>query len=141
MKLNPDCVRDVLLYLEENLKIEDGQKFSQITLHQLKQELNKYSEEDVFYSVYNLHQIRFIEGNIKDANNIKMYFCEIHNITWNCHQFLNTIRPKSVWEATKTGAAKLGIMSMSALSTISMKVAEAVITNPTVIAGIIEYMK
>lgn len=141
MKLNPDCIRDVLLYLEENLKIEDCQKFSQITLHQLKQELNKYSEEDIFYSVYNLHQIHFIEGNIKDANNIKMYFCEIHNITWNGHQFLNTIRPKSVWEATKTGAAKLGIMSMSALSTISMKVAEAVVTNPTVIAGIIEYMK
>ena len=96
---------------------------------------------DIFYSVYNLHQIHFIEGNIKDTNNIKMYFCEIHNITWNGHQFLNTIRPKSVWEATKSGAAKLGIMSMSALSTISMKVAEAVVTNPIVIAGIIEYMK
>ena len=141
MKLNPDCIRDVLLYLEENLKIENCQKFSQVTLHQLKQGLNKYSEDDVFYSVYNLHQIRFIEGNIKDANNIKMYFCEIYNITWNGHQFLNTIRPKSVWEATKTGATKLGIMSMSALSTISMKVAEAVVTNPTVIADIIEYMK
>lgn len=33
------------------------------------------------------------------------------------------------------------IMSMSVLSTISMKVAEAVITNPTVIADIIQYMK
>lgn len=44
-------------------------------------------------------------------------------------------------KATKTGAAKLGIMSMSALNTISMKVMEAVVTNPSVIAGIIEHMK
>lgn len=98
MKLNPDCVRDVLLYLEENLKIEEGQKFSHITLHQLKQNLNKYSEEDVLYSVYNLYQIHFIDGNIKNVNDIKMYICEIYNITWSGYQFLNTIRPKSVWK-------------------------------------------
>lgn len=44
-------------------------------------------------------------------------------------------------EKVKRRRAKLGIMSMSALSTISMKVVEAVVTNPSVIAGIIEYMK
>lgn len=36
MKLNPDCIRDVLLYLEENLKVKDCQKFSEITLSQLQ---------------------------------------------------------------------------------------------------------
>lgn len=71
---------------------------------------------------------------------MKMYFCEINNITWNGHQFLNTIRPKTVWEATKQGASKLGIMSMHALSTIAMKITEAVITNPVVIDNIIKYM-
>ena len=141
MKLNPDCIRDVLLYLEENLEVKDGHKFTEITLNQLQEALPKYQKEDVFYSVYNLHQIRFIDGRISDVNNMKMFFCDINNITWNGHQFLNTIRPTTVWEATKTGASKLGIMSMHALSTIAMKVSEAVITNPTVIAKIIEYMK
>ena len=62
----------------------------------------------------------------------------ISDITWNGHQFLNTIRPKNIWEATKVGASKLGIMSMHALSAISMKVAEAVVTNPVVISKIVE---
>lgn len=140
MKLNPDCIRDVLLYLEENLKVKDCQKFSEITLSQLQDALSQYQPEDVFYSVYNLHEIHFIDGRFSDINDMKMYFCEINNITWNGHQFLNTIRPKTVWEATKQGASKLGIMSMQALSTIAMKITEAVITNPVVIDNIIKYM-
>lgn len=141
MKLNPDCIRDVLLYLEENLKLENGHKFSEISLNQLEDALPQHKKDDIFYSVYNLVQIRFIEGRISDINDMKMFFCGINNITWNGHQFLNTIRPKSVWNATKQGAEKLGIMSIHALSTISMKVAEAVITNPTVITKIIELMQ
>ena len=140
MKLNPDCIRDVLLYLEENLKIEESHKFTEITLIQLKEALPKYTEDDIFYSVYNLHQIRFIDGRINDVNNMKMFFCEINNITWNGHQFLNTIRPTSIWEATKSGASKLGIMSIHALSTIAMEISKAVVTNPTVISKIIEHM-
>lgn len=27
MKLNPDCIRDVLLYLEENLKFSKGRSY------------------------------------------------------------------------------------------------------------------
>lgn len=140
MKLNPDCIRDVLLCLEENLKITEEQNFSQMTLVQLKEKLSNYSDDDIFYSVYNLHQIHFIEGNIKNASNKVMYFCEIKNITWDGHQFLNTIRPITVWEATKKGASKLGIMSMNALATISSKIVEAIITNPAVITKIIEFM-
>ena len=141
MKLNPDCIRDILLYLEENLEIKENHKFSEITLTQLKDALPQYEEDDIFYSIYNLHQIRFIEGHISDVNNMKMLFCEINNITWNGHQFLNTIRPTSIWKATKDGASKLGLMSIHALSTIAMKVAEAVVTNPTVINNILEHIK
>lgn len=137
MKLNPDCIRDILLYLEENLKISENE-FSSITFQKIKCDLSNYSEDDIFYSIYNLKQIRYIEGNIKDVGEMKMYICEIQNITWNGHQFLNTIRPTSVWEATKLGASKLGIMSIQALSTIAMKVAEAIVTNPIVINKIIE---
>lgn len=140
MKLNPDCVRDVLLYLEENLKIKNSSEFSEITLKEIKEALSQYTEEDVFYSVYNLYQIKYIEGKINDVGNKKMFFCEINNITWDGHQFLNTIRPKTVWEATKDGASKLGVMSMHALSSIAMKISETIVTNPIVIENIIEHM-
>lgn len=34
MKLNPDCMRDILLYLEENLEIQNN-SFSSISLDTL----------------------------------------------------------------------------------------------------------
>lgn len=135
MKLNPDCIRDVLLYLEENLTI-DGKVFVPVTLKTLQENLTGYSKEDVLYSVYNLNQIRFIEGKINDVHDMKLMFCDIENITYNGHQFLNTIRPETIWQATKRGASKLGLMSMHALSTIAMEIAKSVVTDPTVIAKI-----
>ena len=74
MKLNPDCVRDVLLYLEENLEIKNASEFSEITLKQIKESLSQYTEDDVFYSVYNLYKINYIEGKINDVGNKKMFF-------------------------------------------------------------------
>lgn len=59
MKLNPDCVRDTLLYLEENLAINcKNNTFEFITLNQLitgmLEKYNQYTEEDIWYTVYNL---------------------------------------------------------------------------------------
>lgn len=143
MKLNPDCIRDVLLYLESELEVDlEKSNFKTVTLHKIKEHFKfEYSEEDIWYTVYNLREIHFITGRINDAGNNKMYFCEIENITWNGHQFLNNIRPKNVWDATKIGASKLGIMSVHALSAISMKIVEAIVTNQTVIEKIIKEIK
>nr|DAV28189.1 MAG TPA: hypothetical protein [Caudoviricetes sp.] len=112
--------------------------FTKINLEQLKDHFSCiYNEEDIWYTVYNLKEIRFIDGRINDGGSHKMMFCEIENITWNGHQFLNTIRPTSVWEATKSGASKLGIMSVSALSMISSEITKAIITKQEVIDGIL----
>lgn len=140
MKLNPDCIRDVFLYLESELEIDlEKSNFKTITLHKIKEHFKSiYSEEDIWYSIYNLKEIHFIDGRINNVGNQKMFFCEIENITWNGHQFLNNIRPKNVWEATKSGASKLGIMSVHALSAISMKIVEGIIANPTVIEKLVK---
>lgn len=140
MKLKPDCIRDVLLYLESELEVDlTKHNFTKINLEQLKDHFSCiiYNEEDIWYTVYNLKEIRFIDGRINDGGSHKMMFCEIENITWNGHQFLNTIRPTSVWEATKSGASKLGIMSVSALSMISSEITKAIITKQEVIDGIL----
>ena len=141
MKLNPNCIRDVLLYLEEHLYVDlDKRNFNTIELKDLRMALElreKYDEEDIWYTVYNLKSIGYIEGRINDVGDMKMMFCQITNITWTGHQFLNTIRPKDVWDATLQGASKLGIMSINALSTIAMEITKAVVTNPTTIAKII----
>lgn len=141
MKLNPDCIRDVLLYLEENLIIENDNEFSQINLYQLQSALNQYDKDDIFYTVYNLVQIRYIEGDFQHITNKKLFYCKIENITYNGHQFLNTIRPKSIWDATKLKAKQIGGMSIQSLSMISMAIMQGLASNPDFIQSIVNNIK
>ena len=146
MKLNPDCIRDVLLYLEENLTVDyTTRTFSKIRVENMIEPFlmlhTSYEANEVLYSIYNLQQIGYIDGRFPNAGNQKMMVCEIENITWNGHQFLNTIRSQPIWEATKSGAAKLGITSLHALSTIAMQVSNAIITHPEVINNIVSGIK
>ena len=146
MVLNPDCIRDTLLYLEETLTINCREyNFNSITLHQLTKEMidkyNKYTENDIWYTVYNLKEIHFIEGRINDAGKHKMMFCDIENITWNGHQFLNTIRPETIWEATKSKAKQIGGMSLHGLSMVSMSIIQGLASNPDFIQSIVNMIK
>lgn len=147
MKLNPDCIRDTLLYLEEQLTINcKNNTFEFITLSQLTDGMlnkhkTKYTEEDIWYTVYNLKQVHFIEGKINDAGNHRMMFCDIENITWNGHQFLNTIRPDTIWEATKKKAKQIGGMSISALSIISSAIMQGLASNSDFIQSIVDGLK
>lgn len=146
MKLNPDCVRDTLLYLEENLALNcKNNTFEFITLDQLTtgmlEKYNQYTEEDIWYTVYNLKQVRFIEGRIKDAGNQKMMFCDIENISWSGHQFLSTVRPDSIWEATKNKAKEIGGMSIQGLSMIAMTIMQGLSSNSDFIQSIVDKIK
>ena len=69
MKINEECIRDILSYLANNLtiKISNNNKgdFNSISLLSLMKFFdNKYSKEDIWYSIYNLSQDRFIEQTI-----------------------------------------------------------------------------
>ena len=143
MKINPDCIRDILLYLESELKIDtDIGNFKTISLSRIQEYFNEtYSKDDIWYSVYNLKEIQYIDGTFKAASNSVMYICNISNITWAGHEFLNSIRHKTVWDATKDGAKKLGLMSISALSMIASEVTKAIVANPVLINNIVSSMK
>lgn len=59
MQLKPDCVRDTLLYLEEQLTVNFQQSnFNSITLSQLTEGMmlryTHYNAEDIWYTVDNL---------------------------------------------------------------------------------------
>lgn len=122
MKLNPDCIRDVLLYLEENIKI-DNRTFIPISLKSLQEVFANYSEEDIFYSVYNLKQAKFIEGKFTDIKDTKMAICEIQNITYAGHQFLETVRPKPIWDKTKSVVSKVGVHTLGFIEEIAHDIA------------------
>jgi hypothetical protein len=90
MKLNHDCVRDVLLYLEDNLNLGQKIKFDLNTDIALT---SKYSKEDIIYSSLKLLEAGFI--NAKACDTVQPYgpvVIEIASITYNGHLFLDSIR-------------------------------------------------
>lgn len=143
MRLNPDCVRDVLLYLEENLvyieeintaKIQD---ISWRALFDDKYLSSTYLLDDIKYAIQKLHEIHFIECSIATGGRKGWLSCEITNLTWQGHEFLDTVRSKSVWDATKEKASKLGGMSVRTLGILALEISKAVATNPLLVNDIV----
>lgn len=101
MKLNCDCVRDVLLQLEELLVCEqndDGFSFKPVKLKDLNEKFSdKYSNDEILYTICKLKDGKYIKAKTIDANS-KVVYCEVSEITNEGHMFLDTIRPKSLWE-------------------------------------------
>ncbi|WP_369525883.1 DUF2513 domain-containing protein [Thomasclavelia cocleata] len=62
-------------------------------------------------------------------------------MTWNGHQFLETIRPNTIWEAVRNKAKQIGGVSISGLSIISSSVIQGLASNPDFIQSIVDKIK
>ena len=94
MKINPDCVRDILIHIES---FEYG---SAHTIEQMCSELPHYSYEELDYHCLHLYDAGFIKAT-------------------QGHQFLDEIRSDNVWNKTKETAKSIGSFSVNTLSTIA----------------------
>lgn len=128
MKINDDCIRDVLLYLEKNLIISEELEFKHIDLDSLVEALTDYPRQDIFYSVYNLNDIGFINAMIQYGDG-HVYSCLITNINYEGHEFIKNIRDNNIWNKTKSIADKLGSNSLEALFKISSNIITELIKN------------
>lgn len=149
MKLNPDYIRDVLLYLEENLVYEDtgdgSLEHKPITMHQIAENLHKeknYDINDINYSIEKLIEARLITpGASATGKNKSILYCPITDITWGGHQFLNNIRSTTIWEATKSKAKEIGGISITGLSIIATSIIQGLASNTDFIQSIVNKMK
>lgn len=122
MKLNPDCVRDVLLYVEENT---DLRKHVTITSNLSDKLLEKYSYEELSYHVRQCELSGYFERTTHDlAGN-----CSISYLSPAGHQFLANIRSDSIWNDVKEVSKKVGSNSLQAISQIASAVITAIIQN------------
>lgn len=142
MKLNIDCVRDVLLYLEENITMDNNNRIIPVSFKTVKTVLqNKYEENDIIYAISKLLDTRYIIGYIDKTNGRYKITGSINDITWEGHEFLNSIRPQTIWEATKENASKLGISSIRGIASLANNIINAIVTNQEIISSILSTLK
>lgn len=142
MKLNEDCVRDTLIYIEEHMQMNEYNRIKEISLLAITNGLiDKYDEKDIAYTVFQLIDANFIKGNINTPGRNNKVVANIYDITWAGHDLLNSIHPQPVWNAVKQNAANLGIKSIRGLASLAGNIVNAVATNPDVINQIITNIK
>lgn len=131
MKLNPDCIRAVLLEIENSweLRLDDSGNIRKesMNLAALNKALPDFDKRDVFYSVLNLQQAGFLDAKIQYAANGMVYYCSIDHMTYAGHQFLDRIRDTKNWSKIKAGLDHVRNYSLDAITALAEGVANAAI--------------
>ena len=131
MKLNPDCIRAVMLELEKSWDMDTDDRgnlfMGEITLDQLCSSLPKFDKKDIFYSLYNLEQAGYLDLSILWADGGIAYYCSVNHMTYAGHEFLESIRDSKHWAAVKNGMSAVRNYSLAAISSIAEGVANAAI--------------
>ncbi|MDU3018535.1 MAG: DUF2513 domain-containing protein [Clostridium perfringens] len=122
MRLNPDCIRDILLTAEENIQYKDNQLISMCYSNNPTnfERLKKYSNEEIRYHIIQCGQHNFIQISATTYETIL-----IRDLTPLGHEFLTNIRSNTVWNKTISIANKLGSTSLDVL----IKIATGVLTQ------------
>ncbi len=122
--LDFDCVHDVLLDVE---KLEFGKH---LTFQALAENLPNYSGEQLRYAWLELKEGGYLDTRTYTPPKIPMFGLErINGLTFQGHEFLNTVRDPKIWSKTKENAKKAGIYSLNALYEVAQQVAIEAIDN------------
>lgn len=123
MKLNHDCVRDLLLYLENNLSYTNS-----ISIEGLS--LGNYSLEDLLYTADKLNEANYIKCIKSPCLFEDIPTIIVTDITYLGHQFLDTVRDQSIWENVKSKTAKIASISLPILQDIAVSCVKAKLGLP-----------
>lgn len=120
MKLDINCVRDVLLVMED---IPRGEA---LTGSEMRQILDEYSADDVDYTCLKLMEKGFIKAKIKFTPT-NFYIIELQDITISGHDFISSIRPQKVWDKILERVGKVGSITLDTLPSIALDVLKSFI--------------
>ncbi|MGW7932718.1 DUF2513 domain-containing protein [Staphylococcus xylosus] len=126
MELKQDCLRDVLLTIEdmdytlEGLLKEDFEKTTR---------MQKYKSIEVLYTLKLLSDANFI--NVEFGNGELFFvFYNVHSMNYQGHQLLDSIRDDKVWKKTKEKASKLSSVPISVLQQIATSITKEILGLP-----------
>lgn len=124
MKLNPDCIRDILI------AVELMEYNSVYTLSKLHEKLPAYSEDELNYHCLQMIEAGFLNAKAMNViGYISPQIWRIFDLTYSGHQFLADIRSDTTWNKTKAIAKSIGSESLHALKDIAVDVVTSVIQN------------
>ena len=107
MKRDMDLARTLLLRVEKDATFNGNDYYIQ---HPSELALEKWSDEQVSYHLHLLIEAKLLDGSADLGGGFS-----ILKLTWQGHEFLDTIREPEVWKKTSEGAKKVGGVGMDLL--------------------------
>lgn len=122
MKLDIDCVRDILLELEQL-------PLGCYTPNNFLSSIKKHGIDDVEYCLAKLKETGYINADIRQYQSGQYDYYGIYDMTFSGHQFLEKIRDNKVWAKTKTVAGHVGSMAFDVITQIATSVITEIISR------------
>ena len=107
MKLDYDCLRSLLLKLEDFENLDDDLCYQSMTLDDMEKALTNFSKNEIAYATLKAKEGGLINANIVNADDC-IYTCIYSSLTYDGHQFLDNVRNNNIWNKTKSIAKELG---------------------------------
>ena len=128
MKLNHDCIRNLLLFLEVNLKTKSNGNPKGIKLRNITGEdhLAKFTENDIYYSAGKLVEINYIK---LVNNSVAPRRMIINEITWDGHDYIDSIRDSKVWSEVKNKTKGLSDVAIDIVKGIAVEIIKGRVNN------------
>lgn len=120
MKLNPDCIRDILLSIEETTDYYT--RFEYVPGTSIHGRIQKYSHDEI---IYHIHQCRLSGLVFRCEINGNGGYITIEDLSPSGHEFLEKIRADTIWNKTKEIAGAIGTKSLDA----TIQIASVVLTE------------
>ncbi|MDP4144133.1 MAG: DUF2513 domain-containing protein [Bacillota bacterium] len=114
MRLDHDCIREILLYIEKNTTDE----FCCVSAQDLRSKLQpKYSEDTINYHVRKIHQACLVDDVFYAENAPQDISC----LSWEGHEYIDNIRDNKVWSNVKEKTKTLASASLPILAEYAKK--------------------
>lgn len=122
MVLNKECVRDILLLCEKSLKLDDNGEMNSLSSQELSVSLPKYKLAEIKYTVLKLEEAGLINAIIISPDGFLVMDFRLYDISYDGHEFIESIRNDDNWGKVKSLASKVGSYSISTLQQIAVSV-------------------
>lgn len=131
MRINYDCIRELLIVLEDNLIINDNLDLPKIYFKDIEQNpiMRKYSRADIAYSAQILFETDFIDCRIIYSDN-QIENIVFFSITFAGHQYIESIKNDTLWNKLKSKIINHGLsLSFELIKSTAIPLAVAMLNS------------
>jgi len=126
MKLNYDCLRQLLIALEKSTFLDEELNYEYGTFYDIVKLMPDFQQNEIAYTTILAEESGLIIANIIDADD-GFVDCLYQRLTFEGHQFLDTIRDNNVWNKVKRVISKVSGVSLDILISVAKDILKSTI--------------